>query len=144
MDRARCFDTPVKRPGVAWTLDDVSARFFEAAITARRLPPVRVQGYFNTWPAFARSEWEAYCADEPVRRSFPPSPEEVDRMLETMKWVLWLDVDARHLVWMRAKGYGWKEICTRFCFDRTTGWRHWQCAMQVIVDRLNKVLSRVE
>ena len=144
MDRLKCFDTPVRRPGVAWTLDDVSARFFEAAITARRLPPVRVQGYFNTWPAFARSEWEAYCADEPVRLSFPPSPEEVDRMLETMKWVLWLDVEQRHLVWMRAKGYGWRDICTRFCFDRTTGWRHWQCAMLAIVDHLNKVLSRVE
>ena len=93
MDRLRCFDTPVKRLGVAWTVDDVSARFFEAAITAKRLPPVRVQGYFNTWPAFARSEWEAYSVDEPVRRSFPPSPEEVDRMLETMQWVLWLEVE---------------------------------------------------
>ena len=143
MDRSKCFDTPVKRPGVAWTLDDVSARFYEAAITARRLPPVRVQGYFNCWPAFARSEWEAYSADEPVRLSFPPTPEEVERMLETMQWVLWLEVEQRHLVWMRAKRYGWREIGIRFACDRTTAWRHWQCAMLVIVDHINKASSKV-
>ena len=137
MDRSKCFDTPVKRPGVAWTLDDVSARFYEAAITARRLPPVRVQGYFNCWPAFARSEWEAYSADEPVRRSFPPSPEEVDRMLETMQWVLWLEVEQRHLVWMRAKRYGWREIAVRFACCAKTAQRHWADALQTVTDHLN-------
>ena len=30
-----------------WTTDDVANRFQEAASTARRLPPVRVQGYFT-------------------------------------------------------------------------------------------------
>lgn len=28
-----------------WSVDDVAERFREAAQTARRLPPVRVQGY---------------------------------------------------------------------------------------------------
>ena len=37
-----------------WTPDDVAARFVEAAETGRRLPPVRVQGYFNVWPTFVR------------------------------------------------------------------------------------------
>ena len=32
-----------------WTIEEVAARFEEAASTGRRLPPVRVQGYFNTW-----------------------------------------------------------------------------------------------
>ena len=36
------------------TIDDVAARFAEAAETGRRLPRVRVQGYFNVWPAFVR------------------------------------------------------------------------------------------
>ena len=137
MDRVKCFDTPVKRSGVAWTLDDVSARFYEAAITARRLPPVRVQGYFNCWPAFARSEWEAYSADEPVRLSFPPTPEEVERMLETMQWVLWLDVEQRHLIWMRAKRYGWREIAIRFACCNKTAQRHWQAALDHVAANLN-------
>ena len=41
-----------------WTVERVAERFREAAITAHRLPPVRVQGYFNTWPAIRRMPWE--------------------------------------------------------------------------------------
>jgi hypothetical protein len=44
-----------------WTIDDVAARFAEAAETGRRLPPVRVQGYFSVWPAFVRKEWEGFA-----------------------------------------------------------------------------------
>jgi DNA invertase Pin-like site-specific DNA recombinase len=59
-------------------------------------------------------------------------------MLEVMLWVQWLEVEQRHLVWMRAKRYGWREICTRFGFDRTTGWRHWNKAMQTMAEKLNE------
>ncbi len=48
----------------AWTIETVAARFEEAASTGRRLPPVRVTGYFNTWPAVVRREWAAFAADE--------------------------------------------------------------------------------
>ena len=41
-----------------WTIDDVAARFAEAAETGRRLPRVRVQGYFNVWPEFVREAAE--------------------------------------------------------------------------------------
>lgn len=90
-----------------WTVDTVTERFAEAAETARRLPPVRVQGYFNLWPAFVRKEWEAFAADEYDYRPWPPSPQAIDRMLETMRWVQWLEVEQRHLVWMRGKQYEW-------------------------------------
>lgn len=120
-----------------WTIEDVAARFEEAATTGRRLPPVRVQGYFNTWPTFVRQEWEAFAADEKVYRPFPPSPEAIDRMLETMRWVQWLAVEQRHLVWMRAKRYGWRDITIRFACDRTTAWRRWQKALQTVADQLN-------
>ena len=122
-----------------WTPDTVADRFTEAAATARRLPPVRVQGYFNCWPAFARNEWEAFSTDEPVHRPFPPSPEDVDRMLETMRWVLWLEVEQRHLVWMRAKRYGWREIGIRFACCTKTAQRHWTRSLQSVTDQLNAV-----
>lgn len=137
MDSLKRLDTPLKPRGAAWTPDDVSARFYAAAVTARRLPPVRVQGYFNCWPAFARSQWEAFSADEPVHRSFPPSPEDVERMLETMRWVLWLDVEQRHLVWMRSKGYGWREIGIRFACCTKTAQRHWQKSLDCVAINLN-------
>ena len=47
---------------VEWTVDLVADRFQEAARTAHRLPPVRVQGYFNCWPAIQRMPWETLGA----------------------------------------------------------------------------------
>ena len=120
-----------------WTIETVAARLEEAASTGRRLPPVRVQGYFNCWPVIARNAWEAFAADEKHYRPFPPSPDAVDRMLETMHWVAWLDEEQRHLVWMRAKRYGWRDITIRFACDRTTAWRRWQRALEIVATRLN-------
>ena len=120
-----------------WTVDDLAARFEEAASTGRRLPPVRVQGYFNSWPAFVRKEWEAFAASEREYKPFPPSPVDIDRMLETMRWVQWLEVEQRHLVWMRAKRYCWRDISIRFACDRTTAWRRWKDALGEVARRLN-------
>ena len=63
-----------------WTSQAVASRFAEAARTARRLPPVRVQGHFNVWPPFVRTEAEVLCAEDPPPRRFPPSPAEIERM----------------------------------------------------------------
>jgi hypothetical protein len=120
-----------------WTCDQVADRFEDAAATARRLPPVKVQGYFNCWPALARSEWEAYSAEEAPRVRFPPTPHDIERMLETMRWVLWLEVEQRHLVWMRAKRYGWREIGVRFACCTRTAQRHWQMSIFTVVEQLN-------
>jgi hypothetical protein len=121
-----------------WTQEDVAQRFCEAAHTARRLPPVRVQGYFNVWPIIVRQEWERYAGDGVAYR-FPPSPAAIDRMQETMCWVQWLSVDQRHLVWMRAEEREWRDICRRFGCDRTTAWRRWQKAMDIVAAHLNGV-----
>lgn len=126
-----------------WTLDEVAARFAEAADTGRRLPRVRVQGYFNTWPAFVRDRWEGYDDKDDEYRPWPPTPEAVERMLETMRWMQWLDIQQRHLVWMRAEERGWREICRRFGCDRTTAWRRWQKALQIVVDHLNSGTPRL-
>jgi hypothetical protein len=98
---------------------------------------VRVQGYYTVWPVFVRQEWETLAADEKVYRPFPPSPKDIDRMLEVMRWVQWLEVEQRHLVWMRAKRYGWREIGIRFACCTKTAQRHWQKALQTLADHLN-------
>ncbi len=120
-----------------WTIDDVANRFHEATQTSRRLPPVRVQGYFNVWPLFARQEWEVMSNTDVELRAMPPTPEAVERMLEAMRWVQWLEEEQRHLIWMRAKEYEWKDICRRIGCDRTTGWRRWQRALAVVATQLN-------
>ena len=121
-----------------WAVEDVANRFEQAARTARRLPPVRVQGYFSVWPAFVRTEYERMAGDDPPPVRFPPSPVEIDQMLEVMRWVQWLEVEQRHLVWMRAKRYRWAEISIRFgCCARTTQ-RRWDIAMYVVAKHLSE------
>ena len=120
-----------------WTTEDVAARFAEAAEIGRRLPRVRVQGYFNVWPVFAREMWETGPDDGPIYRPLTPTPQAIDRMMETMRWVLWLEEEQRQIVLMRAKQFEWKSICRRFGCDRTTAWRRWQRALSVVVAQLN-------
>jgi hypothetical protein len=118
-----------------WTNEKVAARFMEAAKTAHRLPPVKVQGYFNAWPEFKRMPWENLGAEpEPIR--LPPTPETVERMLETMQWVLWLEEEQRHLIWMRAERKRWRDICARFGCNRTTAWRRWKTALEAVAGEL--------
>lgn len=85
--------------------------------------------------------WENLGAEPPVYR-FPPDPAAIDRMLETMRWVQWLEEEQRHLVWMRAQRYPRKEVCCRFgcdrtTADRTTAWRRWQMALRRVTGTLN-------
>ncbi|MFZ2738070.1 MAG: DUF6362 family protein [Burkholderiaceae bacterium] len=123
-------------PRSVWSCEDVAIRFQDAVTTGRRLPPVRVQGYFNAWPTIVRQEWERFADNERVIR-LPPSPVDVERMLEAMGWVQWLEVEQRHLVWMRADNYEWNEIGRRFGCCRTTAWRHWKSAMEAVAEQLN-------
>lgn len=120
-----------------WSSEAVAARFEEAVATARRLPAVRVQGHFNSWPTILRHPWEIMSADEPQPTRFPPDPKAVDRMLEAIRWIQCLDVEQRHLIWMRAQGYRWHDITRRFGCDRTTAWRRWQRALQAVADHAN-------
>lgn len=121
-----------------WTSDDVASRLIDAARTARRLPSVRVQGYFNVWPAFVRTAYERMaCEDVPVPR-FPPTPVDVEQMLEVMQWVQWLEVEQRHLVWMRADRYRWCDIARRFGCAVRTAQRRWDLAIDIVVIRLGE------
>ena len=120
-----------------WTVEDVANRFAEAAWTAHRLPRVGPRGYFNPWMTTAFQVPDRYPDPERLYRPMPPSPQDVERMLEAMRWVQWLEVEQRHLVWMRAKRYSWRDITIRFACDRTTAWRRWQQALQIVVDQLN-------
>ena len=121
-----------------WTMDDVAARFAEAAETGRRLPRVRVQGYFNVWPAFVRDGWEGFDDKDYEYRPLPPTPEAIERMLETMRWMQWLEVEQRHLVWMRSNRYRWEQIGRRFACAARTAQRRYDAAIHLVTLHLNK------
>ncbi len=122
----------------SWTTDAVAQRLLDAASTARRLPAVKVQGYFNCWPTIVRSPWELHAAEDRGHIRFPPSPKDVEQMLEVMRWVQWLEVEHRHLVWMRANRYGWRDICARFGMGRTSAWQLWHKCLELLSERLNQ------
>lgn len=124
-----------------WIPDDVAARFVEAAETGRRLPPVRVQGYFNVWPIFVRENWEGFADSDHEYRHLPPSPDAIDRMLETMRWMQWLEEEQRHLVWMRARQYEWQKIARRFGCCTKTAQRRWQRAVLTVTSQLNGAMK---
>ena len=121
-----------------WTMDDVAARFAEAAETGRRLPRVRVQGYFNVWPAFVRDGWEGFDDKDYEYRPLPPTPEAIERMLETMRWMQWLEVEQRHLVWMRSNRYRWEQIGRRFACAARTAQRRFDAAIHLVTLHLNQ------
>jgi len=122
---------------LSWTPEDVEARLTEAADVMRRLPPVRVQGYFNLWPAVQIEFSDMVGRDtEPTQRP-PPSPDSISRMERTLEWLRWLEPEDAKLVWMRAEGKPWKAICWRFGMARATANRHWEYALSLIAWRLS-------
>ena len=125
-----------------WTTDAVANRFEDAARTARRLPAVRVQGYFNVWPTIVRTPYERLAGEDPPVCRFVPTPQEVQQMLEVMKWVQWLDVEQRKLVWMRAERYRWDDIARRFGCATRTAQRRCDAALHLITRYLNKGVDR--
>lgn len=121
-----------------WTAERVEARLCEAADVMRRLPPVRVQGYFNTWPAIAHEFSDRVSQDPSRMRRPPPSPDAITRAEATLLWLRWLDVDDARLVWMRADRARWRAICQQFGIARSTANRRYDYALTVIVWRLER------
>ena len=114
----------------------VEARLMEAADVMRRLPAVRVQGYFSTWPTIVPEFGDLVGQEPPLLRRPVPAPDAISRMDEALGWLRWLEPDDAKLVWMRAEGTPWKEVCCRFGIGRTTANRRWEYALSLIVWRL--------
>ena len=121
-----------------WTGTDVSNQFEEAVSTLRRLPRVTVQGFKTTWPSIVYTTWELMAQEKLPLRLGPPSAIAIDEMEEAFRWIAWLDVEERKLVWMRAANLPWRAVCGRMGVSRTTAWQHWTIAMLKIANRLNR------
>ena len=119
-----------------WTGEAVADHFEEAVRTLRKLPPVRVTGYFNAWPEILRSAKEI-AAMEPEPMRVLPSTSAITRLERTFDWMLWITVEERKLIWLRAARVPWKAITWEFGCDRTTAWRRWTLALTKIASRLN-------
>lgn len=119
-----------------WTRDTVEERVMEAAAVLKKLPGLRTQGYFSTWPAMLLSAREI-ARQEPKLMRVLPSPQAISRMEETITWNRFLGPEEAHLMWAHADGMRWKGICHQFGISRPTAHRRWEYALSVIVWRLN-------
>lgn len=120
-----------------WTPACVEERLHEAADVMKRLPEVRVQGYYSLWPKML-AEFSDLVGQEPSRlKRPPPSPDAITRMEETLSWLRWLEAEDAKLAWARAERTPWKMICWRFGMCRATAHRRWEYALSLITWRLN-------
>ncbi len=115
---------------------EVEERLRSAARTLRRLPNVKVQGYFSTWPTIIREPLEILQMEpEPMR--ITPSMADITEMEEVLFiWLKWLEPEERRLVWLRAERVRWKLICGRFGVGRTKAWEMYRRALAAIAAKL--------
>jgi ribosomal protein L31E len=66
-------------------------------------------------------------------------------MEEALEWLALIGgeseqaiIDNRRIVWMRAEGHRWRQICRAVGCVRSTAWRRWTAALVTIANRLNK------
>lgn len=114
----------------------VEDRIGSAARTLRRLPDVKVQGYFSTWPAIIREPLEILQMEpEPMR--VRPSQLDITEMEEVLFiWLKWIEPEERRLVWLRAERVRWKLICARMGVGRTKAWEMYRRALARIASRI--------
>jgi hypothetical protein len=120
-----------------WTPELVEERLVEAALVMKRLPSVRVPGYFNTWPSIVREFADLVGQEPPRLRLPPPAPDSISLMEETIGWLHWLEPADAKIVWLRASGERWKTICYRVGLMRSAAHQHWLYALCVLAHRLN-------
>ena len=117
---------------------DIEDRFEEAAYTLRRLPEKdRPRGYSSYWPAVVHDAKHAYGYTPEAPMRVIPSAAQITRMEECLDWLLLVDPEDARIVWLRAEGARWRQVCIRAGCVRSTAWRRWAAALLTISKKLN-------
>lgn len=109
----------------------------EAIVTIKKLPQVKVQGYFSLWPDIKYTPNELMMQEVRSPRS-PATPDAITRLEQTFDWTQCLTILERKLIWRRAARVPWKVICQEFGYGRTAMWDKWVKALKTISNNLNK------
>lgn len=125
----------------------VEDRFEEAARTLRRLPNPpgsTPRSFGRSWPEYVHEAKHAYGYEE-ARMRVVPSAAEIQRMEEVIDWLRLIGgedqqaaADNRRIVWMRAEGQRWRQVCVHVGCVRSTAWRRWAAALLTVCNHLNK------
>ena len=110
--------------------------FKEAARTLRRLPPVKMQGYFSAWPEIVYTEREIARMDKKTK-TWAATPEAISRMERVVSWLNLLETtQERKIVWMRANSIPWVVICKNFGICRSNANKKYKNSLCKIVQKL--------
>ncbi len=60
-------------------------------------------------------------------------------MEECFDWLLMLNPEDARIVWLRAEGARWRQVCIRAGVVRSTAWRRWVAALLTISKKLEKL-----
>ncbi len=112
--------------------EQIITMFREAVRTLKKMPPVRVQGYFNAWPEIIYTEREIMRMDQKTK-VWRATPEAISRMERTISWLSLLETPMeRKIVWMRANYIPWEIIRKTFGFSRVTADKKYKNAIKFI------------
>ena len=76
-----------------------------------------------------------YTPEAPMR--VIPSAVQITQMEECLDWLLLVDPEDARIVWLRAEGARWRQVCIRAGCVRSTAWRRWAAALLTISKKLN-------
>ena len=119
-------------------VNELAKRYREAWLVARRVPSGQRLGYSAFWPGINPNRWEVYRIDGETPKPMPPSADAVDRMVECMRWLRWLDEQERELVWLRASGLPWRVIAEQQGLNRKTPYTRWRKAVNRVLIHLQQ------
>lgn len=123
---------------MTYSIRDIEDRFEEAAQTLRRMPDAGgARGYGSSWPEVVRSAHSAYGYHDLRPLRITPSAAAISRMEETFDWLRLVDPEDARIIWLRAEGVRWRQVCSRAGCVRSTAWRRWVAALQTVANRLN-------
>ena len=118
---------------------EIEDQFEDAALTLRRLPNPPgsgAKGYGHSWPEYVHDAKQAYSYEE-ARMRVVPSSRDIQRMEDCISWLAYLDPDDARIVWLRAEGVRWRQVCIRAGVVRSTAWRRWIASLLTIANHLN-------
>ena len=121
------------------TPSEIEERFEEAALTERRMPSPPGSGAFgygSSWPEYVRDSWHVYGRHD-VRMRVLPSARDIARMEECVDWLRLVSPEDARIIWRRAEGMRWRQVCIHAGCARQTAWRRWAAALVTIARHLN-------
>lgn len=115
------------------TTDEIRENLEFAAGVMRRLPAIKVQGYFCSWPKFCADE-DDMCGSGDMWLS--PLPSEITAMEEILEWLTFTEMKYRRIIWLRACKMGWKQIAGRTHRSRSSLIREYNFGLKEIQEAL--------